>query len=255
MFKPDVPGTRDVNDILSTLTARLTSVLGGNLTGVYVGGSLAFGDFDPASSDIDLLVVTEQPVSGAQLNELAAVHRDVAQMHPHWAKRLEVSYMPRAAVRRHQPNDCLHPTVGETWPFGLDVHDEGWIIQRWIVREHGLALSGPAPATLIDDVSADELRQATLTLLRNDWSRRLQTPEWFATRRYQAYGVLTMCRTEYTLATGRVATKPAAAAWARTALPHRADLIERAIRWRASTLPGKPDETLDFIAEVVGRHA
>jgi hypothetical protein len=65
---------------------------------------------------------------------------------------------------------------------------------------------------------------------------------------YQAYAILTMCRALYTLETGAIASKPAAARWAQAALSEtRSVSIERALAWR----PGMPlemlDETLDLI--------
>lgn len=240
---------------MSTLADRLRTELECQLVGVYLGGSLALGDFDPESSDLDIVVVTEQSLSDASVERLRDLHLALSQSHEQWAPKLEISYIPRRAVRRYDPQDCKHPTAGETWPFGIGHHDEGSVIQRWTVREHGLTVLGPKPDTLIDPVSAGDLRLATVTLLRDDWSRRLLTPDWFATRRYQAYGVLTMCRSEYTVTTGMIASKPAAAAWARTALPHRAALIDQGMAWRADPQTGDPSETLDFIAEVVGRHA
>lgn len=47
----------DVNTLLGALLARIRSVLGINLVGVYLYGSLPSGDFDPDVSDIDLLAV------------------------------------------------------------------------------------------------------------------------------------------------------------------------------------------------------
>ena len=50
----------DVNEILDLLLARASAILGPQLVGMYLYGSLSSGDFDPASSDIDFVIVTEQ---------------------------------------------------------------------------------------------------------------------------------------------------------------------------------------------------
>jgi hypothetical protein len=243
-----------VNAFLLSLLERQQGVLGENLVGAYLGGSLALGDFDPAASDIDLLVVTAEPVSEPLLQQLQAMHSQISAAGSPWASRLEVSYVPRAAIRRHDPGDCHHPSMGETWAFGISPHDEAWVIQRWIIRERGVTLWGPPPATLIDPLSSADLRQAVLTLLREDWSARLQNPEWFRRRNFQAYGILTMCRCHYTMVTGEIASKPVAAAWAREALPAWAGLIDRALLWRYDTQPGDVTEALAFIREMVERY-
>lgn len=215
--------------------------------------SLALGDFDPAVSDIDLLVVTADSLSGPVFEQLQALHDEVKAEGDRWASLLEVSYFPQASIRRHDPTDVRHPSVGETWAFGLCPHDEAWIIQRSIIREKGVVLLGPPPATLIDPVSEQDLRAAGITLLREDWSGRLENPEWFRRRKFQAYGVLTLCRCLYTLATGRIGSKPVAAAWAKEAMPGWAALIDRALRWRADLQPDDVTPALAFMREALGR--
>ena len=48
----------EVNKILDLLLTSVSQVLGNQLVGMYLYGSLSSGDFDPQSSDIDFLVVT-----------------------------------------------------------------------------------------------------------------------------------------------------------------------------------------------------
>jgi len=50
---------RQINNLLATFQAAISS----NLTGIYLHGSLAMGCFNPARSDIDLLVVTQHGMS------------------------------------------------------------------------------------------------------------------------------------------------------------------------------------------------
>lgn len=244
----------DVNEFVGALWQQQRRLLGDNLVGGYLGGSLALGDFDPAASDLDLLVVTAHALGAPALQQLHDLHERIAASGDRWASRLEVSYIPQASVRRYDPGDCHHPSIGETWPFGVCLHDEAWVIQRWIIRNHGVTVQGPPPATLIDPVSEQDLRAAVLSLLREDWSARLDNPEWFRPRHLQAYGVLTMCRCQYTIVTGAVASKPVAAAWAKQALPQWAHLIDQALGWRYDTDPGDVTETMAFIRAIVERN-
>lgn len=48
----------DVNEMLRELLVQAQTILGSHFVGMYLSGSLAPGDFNPHSSDID-------PVSGA----------------------------------------------------------------------------------------------------------------------------------------------------------------------------------------------
>ncbi len=96
--------------------------------------------------------------------------------------------------------------------------------ERWIVREHGVTLCGPDPKTLIDPVPPDALREAAAGELRprlRNWSDGSWPISELAHRGAQAFDVETVCRALHTAEIGRVASKPAAVAWALAAFPER----------------------------------
>lgn len=244
----------DVNATLHLLVSGVRAVLDTNLVGIYLYGSLSLGDFDPASSDIDFLVVTRGALPPETLTALARMHTRIATSGASWAKRLEGSYISAAAIRRHDPADAMHPTIGVDWDFGIGVHRADWIVQRHIVREHGVTLWGPPPHTLIDSIAADTLRATMAEVMRGYWVAQLDAPEWLRTREYQAFAILTMCRVLYTLTHGTVVSKPVAAAWARAALGERwSGLIETALRWRTDHTPDDLTATLSFIRFTLAR--
>ena len=47
-----------VNAVLHHFLASIQAIVGSHFRGMYLSGSLALGDFDPRSSDIDFIVVT-----------------------------------------------------------------------------------------------------------------------------------------------------------------------------------------------------
>jgi predicted nucleotidyltransferase len=63
-----------IAELLDALVTGIQAVLGDNLVGVYLRGSLVTGDFDPRTSDIDFLAVTERPLSEIEFASLAAMH-------------------------------------------------------------------------------------------------------------------------------------------------------------------------------------
>lgn len=242
--------------MLLLLLEQVRGVLAGQFTGLYLYGSLSSGDFDPGSSDIDFLVVTESELPPETVGALAAMHARIAASGLPWANRLEGSYIPRSALRRQDPVNARHPTIGLDWDFGPAEHGPEWVIQRWIVREQGVTLAGPLPATLIDPITPGELRAAVIEILLGFWAEQVHgsEPEWLRTREYQAFAVLTMCRALYTIEQDVLVSKPAAAAWARTALgPRWAPLIDQALSWRHDTRPDDLTETLAFVSFAVER--
>lgn len=228
--------------------------LGSQFVGLYLFGSLSWGDFDPTSSDIDFLAVTEAALDADAVARLDRLHRELAASGAPWAAKLEGTYIPRRALWRHDPADAVHPTIGVDWPFGPARHRENWIIERHIVRERGVAIAGPPPKTLIDFVTPNQLREAVRAGLDTFWSRQSADPDWLRPLNYQAFAILTMCRALYTLRAGVVASKPEAARWAQRTLPEPwPATVARALATRTDTRPGDLDATLDFIRYAIAR--
>ena len=237
---------QDVTGTLEALLPGIQNVLGDNLVGAYLRGSLALGDFIPATSDIDVLVVTARPVGDVEFGALADLHaRLAASPHP-YARRLEIAYVDRAAWRRFEPG-LRHPSLGQGETLAWSEHRDNWILERWTVRERGVTLLGPEPQTLIDPIAADELRAAVRDWA--DWADQPDDPDWLLPRRaHMAYVVETMCRALAALACGRLLSKPRAVAWALATLPEPwRSTVERSQGWRT-------DQTLDLaiVPEVQG---
>lgn len=244
----------DVNAVLHRLLAEVQAVLGERFVGLYLYGSLAGGDFDPTSSDIDFVVVTDGDIPDDIIPALGALHARLNASGLKWAAKLEGSYIPQAALRRYNPDDPPRPQVNEG-RFYLAPHDADWIIQRHVLREGGVVVAGPAPQTLIDPIQPDAIREAVLGFLRSWWLPMLDHPDpRLQGGEYQAYAVLTMCRALYTLEHGTVASKPAAARWAQAALGERwSALIEGALAWRHGAPLDEFDETMAFIRYTLER--
>src|SRR3990172_11921967 len=92
----------DINRLLESLLSRMRQILQERLVGVYLYGSLTTGDFDPGSSDIDLLAVTSSDVSGRESGSLRAMHLEFARENPGWEDRVEVAYLSVTATRSSQ---------------------------------------------------------------------------------------------------------------------------------------------------------
>ena len=239
----------DVSGLLGILLPGIVRALGDNLVGVYLRGSLAMGDFIPATSDIDVLAVPERPASAEEFARLADMHARLASLPHPYANRLEIAYIDRAALRRFAPG-LRHPSLGQGETLAWSEHRSNWIVERWIVREHGVALQGPDPRPLIDPISAEELRTAVRDRLRDwaDWADQPDDPDWRLPRAHKAYVVETMCRGLYTLARGELSSKPRAVGWALATLPEPwRGLVARSQAWRTD-----PTIDLSIVPEVMG---
>ena len=224
------------------MLSSATRVLGNELVGMYLYGSLASGDFDLETSDIDFLVVTTSTLSNKTIAELEAMHYQIWKSGLKWAAKLEGSYIPKRDIRRQDPRSAPCPTVNEG-NFYLDQRGSDWVIQRHVIREQGVVLAGPDPKTLIDPVSPEDIRRSVLGVLHEWWFPMLEDPSWLKSHgaEYHAFAILTICRALYTLKYGTVVSKPTAARWAQNELGERwSGIIQRSLEAR----PNSPDNGL-----------
>ncbi|MBN1660533.1 MAG: DUF4111 domain-containing protein [Anaerolineae bacterium] len=244
----------EVNGALRALLAGVQSVLGDLVVGLYVHGSLAGGGFEPGRSDIDFCVATSSPLPASLLPSLEAMHVRLAASGRPWVDRLEGSYIPLRALRRYDPADAHHPALRVDGSFDVDHHGVDWIIQLYVMREHGIAVAGPPPRTLIDPIQPDDLRRAALGILHAWWVPQLADHTRLCAAEYQAYAVLTMCRILYTLEHGTVVPKAEAARWARGIVDEPgALLIDLALAWRHRMALDRLEDVLGLIRDTVRR--
>lgn len=223
----------DVNAVLRDFLARIRSILGDHFIALYVYGSLALGDFDPRSSDIDFVVVTDAALPHDLFAALYNMHARFDASDSPWATEVEAIYIPRDALRRYDPDQARHPHIQRGETLVMHQVDSGWVPLLYIIREHGIVLAGPDPRTLIDPIDPGEIRHAVAPLAEAWFGPALLDPELLRRRGAHAFLVLTLCRILYTLDSGAVVSKPIAARWARQLCAGRwVSLIERATAWR-----------------------
>jgi predicted nucleotidyltransferase len=204
-----------VSALLGELASRLPAVLGRNLAGVYVYGSLTQRAFDPARSDVDCIVVTRRGLSDAQFARLGAWLAQLKETNP-WASRLQMTFLVRGEVLKMNSRAC-HYQFGVLSRGRSDGNPIIWVN----VLESGLRLYGESAESFVPEITPEILSEALgreVNYLREEMSLKAES-EWRDVPYYRAYAVLTLCRILYTHAKGRVVSKPRAARWAVGNLP------------------------------------
>ncbi|MDO8470884.1 MAG: DUF4111 domain-containing protein [bacterium] len=245
---------QDVNDVLVTLTQGVHDILGDELVGLYLTGSLTYGDFNPESSDIDFLAIMSHTLSREKLEQIENMHTYIGENHTKWAKRIEGSYITKDMIEKAQPPQ--KPTTPRTYvnegKVRPAIYGNEWTINLHVLYEHGIALIGPDPRVLINPVSIDAVREASKRDLHEEWEPKLKDASWLQNSHYQAYVILTMCRILYRAKHDNVASKKVASTWAKNELGEPwSDLIQKAEQWHHGQEMNSADETAAFIRFVI----
>jgi hypothetical protein len=227
-------GFPDVDGALSMLVPGIHAALGERLVGLYIFGSVAHREYDAGVSDADILAVVDRPLEPSDLPALERMHAAAARALPEWDDRVETLYVSTEALRtfREKATPIAVVSPGELLnikPAGIE-----WLMNWWDVREHGLTLFGPASSTFIPEISRQEF-VASIRSYAGEFPARLNES---LSEKWQAYLVLTMCRSLYTSVVGETASKKHAAAWAVDRYPGWEPLIRASLAARVAFRDG-----------------
>ncbi len=196
MIHPPKTPYLELDYVLTDLAMKLQDTLGNNFVGMYLQGSLAIGDFD-LTSDVDFIVVTNKDLSDTEVQGVQKVHTFTYNQNNRWVKRLEYSFFPKQKLREHSSpyTDGIRTTTDKRnlWYFDngnptIKMSDHcNTMVTRWTVREKSIPVLGPNPISLIDFISADELRKEIRDTLVGWGEELLQNPEPYRNRFYQSY--------------------------------------------------------------------
>lgn len=232
-----------INGLLATLLADIQQLFAQKLVGLYLYGSLVTGDFDHRSSDIDLVAALAADVEPHEIEQIRIMHDRFAEQHAQWLDRIEVQYVSVAALEVFKTQTYPMTVISPGEPLHIIEADAAWLVNWYVVQQHGITLCGPAPGTLIDPISPTEFVAAVRGHMQHwrDWINDLprRAPS-------QAYVILTMCRGLYTATHGEQVSKLQAARWAQRHLPQWVALIEDALRWRADWRVAEVDQDATF---------
>jgi hypothetical protein len=229
----------DIAAVLNELHTGIRSVLGDDLVGLYLFGSLVHGDFTPGTSDLDLLAATRRFMTEADIDGLRKMHREIVDRHPAWDDRIEVAYQSLHGLRTWTTERSPMGIISPGEPIHLIEAGEDWRINWYFVLDYGVTLAGPPPETIIPPIPRGVFVDAARELGRS-WRERIHT---VTNQRGESYAILTTCRALYTHHTGEHVSKQRAAAWVAERHPEWSDLIAMALERRTSADDDGPVET------------
>ena len=249
----DVTPYPAINSVLNDWAEGLKRLLGQKIVGLYLTGSLAYGDFVPERSDIDLQAVVRSPLTKNELGAVEQLHREIEERYAQWANRIECSYVPLELMRELAPPATPRPW----WGFGSFYPEapagNEWIINHYLLSKHGIALDGPDFSELIPAIDIRLVRQASVRDLFQEWVPKIDDDAWLSNSHYQSYLVLNLCRILHTVVHGEPGSKKVAGRWAKATYPQWKDLVEEAERWAYGGEMKRQGDVVAFLRFAVER--
>lgn len=224
---------REINELLQQLLLQIQSILTDKFVGMYIGGSVASNSFHCETSDVDCYIITTSTLSNNVINKIEEMHKRFYSSKLQYAKKIEASYIPKKDLLDFDPNG-MRPYFNEG-SFYLGQYGSNYLIELHVLRENGITIAGPDIKNLIKEISTKTLKLAIQKNLYEYWEISLTDFTKFRRSDYQVFAILTMCRTLYSLETGRIISKTEAAQWAIQKLDTKwKNLIELATTWEPS---------------------
>jgi predicted nucleotidyltransferase len=171
----------------------------GGLVGVYLYGSLVNGDFSPARSDIDVLVMVEREPDEAAISELRELHTALASADDP-AGRLHCLYA--------SAGDAADPALLRTYWYGTRMTQ--WqvkVLTQAELAAAGVALYGPWPPPGLGPVAVTDLQAAVREEITGYWRRIARRRRCWLQDTWVDFGLITLPRAEALLTTGDLITK------------------------------------------------
>jgi hypothetical protein len=215
-----------------------------HVEGLYVGGSVATGDYRPGISDIDAVALMDRSPTLATRNALIEIHQRLA-LRVDGGKVLHCVYVPRDSVA---DTSCDH----WTWAFGELFRRPLSGIARAELLADPVVVSGPPPSSWLPAMDAEALRDAARAGLAGYWTSALQRPTVWLQDAYLDIGLTTLARADATIREARLITKQEATVRL-TGLGVPTDVVDGIIRRRHGHATPLSDQERTDRASVV-RH-
>lgn len=236
----------EVDQLIIELCINLQRALP-SLKGLYLFGSLVGGDFNPRTSDIDLVAIVEGVISTEELACLKAVHRAFSETHTEWDNRIEVAYVSVDGMRHFKTKTNRIARISPGEPLHYRDMDIEWLMDWYMVQEQGMVVFGPEPKDYIPHISQEEFVQSLKNALPS-FAEAAQGARWIG---YQAYIVMAFCRNLYAIKYGNQVSKYEGARWAAKEYPEWSEFITEAASWHGSSdradRPDTHQKTLRFV--------
>ena len=244
----------EIRPLIDELCKELKVIFADKLLGLYLHGSIAMGDFNLKSSDIDFMALLKSDVNEEEFNKLDLCHQDLCRKYKAWGSKLEGSYLLIDKLYERHPPSSKRPYINGGKLENVH-HGPEWTFEKYTLAKEGIALLDDVLDRKAVMASLLDLKDAGKSLLKDWWQPLIERNQVFSDA-YLVYGVLTMCRIKHTMDLGVVASKLESAHYVLKQDSNAyVGLILEALNWQEDQKFGQRSEALIFIKKIVSDYS
>jgi predicted nucleotidyltransferase len=181
-----------VRQLLDALVSNFKLTLGSNLTGVYLHGSAAMGCYNPVKSDIDPLIVVNEPLNVTQKRTIVRFLLELTNQAP--KKGIELSVVTLDALQHFQFPTPYELHFSNTWKERYASDSVDYEQQRFdsdlaahvvVTKKRGLCLYGEPVESIFPNIPKEYYLRSILGDAEDIFENIADDP---------VYGVLNLCR-------------------------------------------------------------
>jgi len=214
----------------------------------YIVGSIALDDFRIKSSDVDLIVILERRLSEEKFSRLDDLHKNLYQS-SEWGKRIEVSYITEVMLNSDS-NIAKNRPYYNSGQFRYESYGQEWYIDKHILITKGICISKDPICCIIDEVSCEELKYASLKFMEEDLKPLIERCDTLSNE-YLVFITLSICRIIFTFKESYVASKTESVNWMNRITQNRySDLLAELLDWEIGKSIKRKGEIIDFVKTI-----
>jgi hypothetical protein len=245
----------EINQFIKAYTTHLLDTCSEKIAGINLTGSLSYGDFHIASSDIDITNILTSKLNESELKEIENLHRLMEASFPKWSARFECTYTPIAMLAETLPPLKPRPWYdgGEKRLYPAAPYGNEWIINKYLLYEFSITICGPDFKDITNGVEMTDVQRACLRDILEEWEPKMSDKKYFENSRNAAYFVLNLCRLMYTVVISTIGTKRKSSDWIANEFPQWNNLVVSAQQWEYGREFKDKEQIFSFAQFVFGR--
>jgi hypothetical protein len=226
-----------VDNLLDTYKARIHELFTDELVGIYLTGSIVFGEFYEGKSDVDLTVLLKSPLDIDSVESVKKIHQDISAKYKNIT--LDSQYISVDNIGKSEANTQPFYSYHEN-KISLGKHN-AHAVTWFSLKNHGITVTGMPVTDLDIAATADDIKSYVKGNVNSYWKNWLDTARKPFTQKSLSaltswsieWCVCGLTRMYFTMMEGDIASKGKAVEYGLAYLPESTHkILKEALRIR-----------------------